>query len=107
MDTTWLVKQVLQFYIAGIVDTSLVARSGLTIEAGHRNQLKLALYKPWIYFYSHLKYLYISNKTEHFSCKLGVAYVGMCILRLLKQELAWATDKELWVIRLISNINVI
>ena len=52
------------------------SRCGLRIEACHRNQpnkSKVALYKSLLHFYSHLKQLYISNKTECFSYKGGVA----------------------------------
>ena len=28
-----------------------------------------------------------------------MAYVGVHVSRCLKEELAWATDKQLWVIR--------
>ena len=71
----------------------IVGRHGLRIEPCHRNQpnkSKLTLYKPLLHFYSHLKQLYISNKKEHFSY---VAYMGVCISKHLKEELAWATDK--------------
>ena len=30
--------------------------------------------------------------------KVGVAYVNIHILKHLKEELAWAIDKQLWVI---------
>ena len=30
--------------------------------------------------------------------KVGVACVGICVSRLLKEELAWAIDKWLWII---------
>ena len=30
--------------------------------------------------------------------KGGVAYMGVCMSRHLEEELAWATDKWLWVI---------
>ena len=55
----------------------IVSRRGLRIEARHRNQpnkSKLALYKPLLRLYSHLKQPYISNKTKPFSYKgvLGV-----------------------------------
>ena len=33
-----------------------------------------------------------------FSYKVDVSYVNVCALRRLKQELAWAIDKWLWVI---------
>ena len=29
---------------------------------------------------------------------VGVAYFGVCVLRLLKEEVSWAIDKWLWVI---------
>ena len=32
---------------------------------------------------------------ERFSC---VAYVNIRVLKSLKEELTWATDKQLWVI---------
>ena len=37
--------------------------------------------------------------------RVGVAYVNMCLLRRLKEELAWAIDKQLWVI--INKMSVI
>ena len=30
--------------------------------------------------------------------KVGVVYVNVCVLRCLKEELAWVIDKWLWVI---------
>ena len=30
--------------------------------------------------------------------KVGVAYVNICVLRRLKEELAWVIDKRLWAI---------
>ena len=30
--------------------------------------------------------------------KVGMAYVGIHVSRQLKLELAWATDKQLWVV---------
>ena len=53
---------------------SIVSRHGLTIEARHskqRNKNKLALYKPLLCLYSHLKQPYISNMTKCFSYKGG------------------------------------
>ena len=58
--------------MAAIVD--IVSRHGLRIEARRRNQpnkSKLALYKPLLRLYSHLKQPYISNKTKRFSYKGG------------------------------------
>ena len=76
---------------------------GLSIVTRRRNsptKSKLALYKALIHCNSHQKQLYSSNKTERLSYKVGVAYVNVCLLRLLKEELAWAIDKRL---RLIIN----
>ena len=42
-----------------------------------------------------LKQLYINNKMEHFSCKGGC---GMTCIKHLKEELVWATDKQLCII---------
>ena len=56
--------------MAAIVD--IVSRRDLRIEARRRNQpnkSKLALYKPLLHLYSHIKQLYISNKTKRFSYK--------------------------------------
>ena len=50
----------------------IVSRHGLRIKARRRNQpnkSKLALYKPLLHLYSHLKQLYISNKAKRFSYK--------------------------------------
>ena len=47
---------------------------GLRIETRRRNQdnkSKLALYKPLLCLYSHLKQPYISNRTKRFSYKGG------------------------------------
>ena len=41
----------------------------------------------------------MNKKTELFSYKGGCGiYVNLCVLRHLKEELAWAIDKWLWVI---------
>ena len=60
-----------------IVD--IISRRDLRIEAHRGNQpnkSKLALYKPLLHLYSHLKQLYISNKTERFSYKGGCGVCG-------------------------------
>ena len=47
-------------------------------EARHTNQCnkaKLALYNPLLNFYELFKELYVSNKTEYFSYKMGMAYM--------------------------------
>ena len=83
----------------------IVMRRGLRIEARHRNQTnksKLALYKPLLRLYSHLKQPPISNKTKHFGYKGGCGVcVGVHVSRHLKEELAWATYRWLQVL---SNI---
>ena len=59
----------------------IVSRRGLRTEARRRNQpnkSKLALYKPLLPLYSHLKQPYISNKTKCFSYKGGCG-VQVCI----------------------------
>ena len=44
-----------------------------------------------------LKQLYISNKTSASVIKLGVMCVGVArVLKCLKEDLAWATDKQLY-----------
>ena len=76
----------------------IISRHGLNFNAHHRNQwkrTKLATYSLLLHFNSHLEKLYISNKTEHFSCK---GECDVCILNHLKEKLAWATDKWLLVI---------
>ena len=35
---------------------------------------------------------------EHFSCKGGCGICGHTDIKTFKEELAWATDKWLWVI---------
>ena len=82
----------------------IVSRRGLRIEARHRNQAnksKLALYKPLLCLYSHLKQPYISNRTKRLSYKGGRGMLDVHVSRHLKEELAWATYKQL---RVISNI---
>ena len=39
--------------------------------------------------------------------KVGVAYMNICILRHIKEELAWAIDKQLHVISYIVNSYVV
>ena len=92
----WLNKYVLQLSMVSIVN-----KCGLRIEVRHRNQPnknKAALYKPLLYFYSHLKQLYISNRQGTSVINVGVVSIGVHISRHLKEELACARDKQLWVI---------
>ena len=63
--------------MAAIVGMTI--RHGLKIEFSHRNQpngSKLVLYKQLLQFYSKLKQLYISTKTEHFIYKGGCGICG-------------------------------
>ena len=58
-----LLFQVLPFIVAIV---GIIHRRGLRNEVCFRNQpnkSNLALYKPLLHFYSHLKQLYMSNKT--------------------------------------------
>ena len=65
------------------VIVGIVSRHGLKNEARHINQpnkSKLALYKRLLHFYSHLKQLCMSNKTERFGYNAGCGMqVGTCI----------------------------
>ena len=87
--------------MAAIVD--IASSHGLSIDASCTNQLnkgKIALHKLLIHIYSHLKQSYIHNKMIHLRVGvvcMGVVHISMC----LKEELAWATDKQP---RVISNI---
>ena len=67
----------------------IVSRSGLRIEVRHRNQSnksKLALYKPLLCLYSHLKQPPISNKTKHFSYKGGCGVHGYSRIEAFKRR---------------------
>ena len=60
----WLNK-FYSFYMAAIV--GIISIRGFRIEACCRNQpnkTELTLYKPLLYFYSHLEQLYINNKIK-------------------------------------------
>ena len=66
----------------------IISRRGLAIEVCHRNQpnkSKLAPYELLIHFYSHLKQLYISNKTEHLSFKGGCGTHGHTCIEAFKR----------------------
>ena len=70
----------------------IISRGGLRIEARRRNQpnkSKLALYKPLLCLYSHIKQPPISSKTKRLRYKgvCGVC-VGVHVSRRLKEELA-------------------
>ena len=65
----------------------IVSRRGLTIEVHHIKQSiksKLALYKPLLHFYNHLKQLYISNKTKRFIYKSGCDMHGHTHIDMFK-----------------------
>ena len=52
----------------------------------------VALCKLLTHNYSHLKQLYVLNKTTHFSYKLGVVRMGIKhVFMCLKEDLAWTT----------------
>ena len=68
---------------------SIVSRRDLRNEMCCRNQpnkSKLALYKPLLDFYSHLKQLYMSNKTERFSYKDGCGMRGHTHIEVIKRR---------------------
>ena len=90
----WLNK-FYSLWMAAVV--CIVNRRCLTIEArctcrSQPNKIKLALYKPLLHLYSHLKQLYISNKTKRFSYKGLCGVCGSKHIKAFKEELAWATD---------------
>ena len=73
--------------MAAIVD--IVSRRGLRIEARRRNKpnkSKLALYKPLLCLYSHLKQPYISNRTKRFSYKGGRGMRGCTRIEAFKRR---------------------
>ena len=79
----------------------IVSRHGLRNEAHRRNQpskSKLVLYRPLLHFHSHVKQLYMSNKTKCFSYKSGHGMRGHTHMEMFKEELAWAKDTWLRVI---------
>ena len=67
----------------------IVSRRGLRIEAHRTNQpnkSKLALYKPLLHLYSHLKQPYISNKMKCFSYKGGCGVHGRTRIEMFKRR---------------------
>ena len=67
----------------------IVSRRGLRIEACRRNQAnksKLALYKPLLCLYSHLKQPYISNRTKRFGYKGGRGMRGRTRIEAFKRR---------------------
>ena len=76
----WLHK-FYRFYTTTAV-VGIHSKHGLSIDAHHGNQSnrsKLAPYKPSIHFNNCFKWLYASNKTEHFSYKGGCGVHGCCM----------------------------
>ena len=67
----------------------IVSKNGLRIEVRRRNQpnkCKLALYKPLLCLYSHLKQPYISNKMKCFSYKGGCGVRGHTRIKAFKRR---------------------
>ena len=67
----------------------IISRRGLRNQVHHRNQPnknKLVLYKPLLHFYSHLKQLYMSNKTEPLSYKSGCGVHGHTCIKVIKRR---------------------
>ena len=67
----------------------IVSRRGLRIEVCRRNQAnksKLALYKPLLCLYSHLKQPYISNRMKRFSYKGKRGMRGRTHIEALKRR---------------------
>ena len=88
--------------IVGIVGVALQFK--FNIRSNQPNDTTLSLCKPWINFNSHLKQLYISNKTECFSYKGGYGILERTCIETFKTRAVLDytyTDKHLWVI---SNI---
>ena len=97
----WLHKYY-RFYMAAIV--GIVSRRDFTIEARYRNQGNRSTLVLYNYVNGCLKQLYISNKTEHFSYKVDVVWH---VSKHLKEELAWATVKRLWVVSNVMLFNTV
>ena len=87
MDPIWLVKQVLQL-LRQLLSVSLV---GVTFELKYAITLTVQSFKQ----------LYISNKTDWFSYKVGGGVYGVTHIEHWKAELTWAIDKR---VQVISNI---
>ena len=67
----------------------IISRRGLRNKVHRRNQhnkSKLMLYKPLLHFYSHLKQLYKSNKTERFGYKGGCGVHGHTFIKAIKRR---------------------
>ena len=89
----WLNK-FYSFCMATVV--GIIARHGLTIEVYYRNQPKnLALYKPLPL--QSFKTAVHKQQDGALSYKGGCGMHGHVHIKVSKKELAWATDKRLWV----------
>ena len=67
----------------------IVTRRGLRIEVHHRsqpNKSKLALCKPLLHLYSHLKQLYISSNTGRFNSKGRHVMCGRTHIKAIKRR---------------------
>ena len=80
-------KLVISIWVKHILETNLIRGSYHVISHS-------------FHFNSHLQQEYISNNMEQFSYKRCVWYMWayMHILRCLKEVVAWALDKRIWVI---------
>ena len=89
------------------LNSFVAIRAVCNFEAYYKNQpwkTKLSLYKPLSYF-KIIVYMKVSRKMEALVVEVGVACV--CIIhvsRLLKEELTWATNKQLWIISNITQL---
>ena len=87
---------------------SIVSGHGFYTHACHTNQpnkSKPALYKPLIHMYSHAIKTFVTcikdNALQLYRWVWCVCVGIILVLMCLKEELAWATDKWLWVISII------
>ena len=85
MDSIWLVKKVLHFYIPAVV--IIDSRGDVRIEAHHRTQ-------PWSYHFTYKPLLSLNNqlymvlRQSASVIEVGVVYVGVVhVTRLLIEEL--------------------
>ena len=92
-----LVKQVSTSFIWQLRSVHIISRFGLITEACHRNQSNKSKVGHEFTLPQYLKQLYISNKTECFSCKSGCGVCGHTHIKSYKEKLAWSINKWLQV----------
>ena len=95
----WLNKFITFIWQLYIV--SVISRLDLSIEVCHRNQLMRVSYRCTSHYFHCNSYLKQLARWSDSVINVGMAYVGIHVSRHLKEELAWAIDKWLWII---SNI---